>query len=81
MSGTPETLDVNAIVPFANAASGRPDGARVTVRVSTTSAYSSFEVCLTLDLLQGRAGPFSAAKDVAAGLTAETGLLFKKVLI
>jgi hypothetical protein len=56
MSGTPETLEVNAIVPLANAASGLPDGARVTDNVSTTSAYISLEVCRTFDRRQGRAG-------------------------
>jgi hypothetical protein len=36
-SGTPEILEVKAMVPLANAANGRPDGARVTERVSTMS--------------------------------------------
>jgi len=36
-SGTPDILDVNAIEPFAKAANGRPDGARVTETVSTIS--------------------------------------------
>lgn len=58
ISGTPDTLHVKAIEPFANAASGRPDGARVTVNVSTTSAYISLEVCRTLARRHGRAGVF-----------------------
>ena len=63
-SGTPDILDVKAIVPFANAARGRPDGARVTVRVSTRSTYSSLEVCRTLALLQGKAGVLAASAPV-----------------
>lgn len=55
MSGTPDTLEVKAIVPFANAASGLPEGAKVTDSVSTMSAYISLEVWRTLDRLQGRA--------------------------
>lgn len=58
ISGTPETFAVKAIVPFANAASGLPEGASVTVNVSTISAYSSFEVCRTFARRQGRAVPF-----------------------
>ena len=65
ISGTPETFDVKAIVPFANAARGRPDGAKVTLSVSTTSAYISFEVCRTLARLQGSAGVFELDKDGA----------------
>lgn len=38
MSGTPDTLEVKAMEPLAKAASGRPEGASVTVRVSMTSA-------------------------------------------
>lgn len=57
MSGTPDTLAVNAIVPFANAASGLPEGASVTDNVSTTSAYISFEVCRTFARRQGSAVP------------------------
>ena len=68
MSGTPETFEVKAIVPFANAARGRPDGASVTESVSTTSAYISFEVCLTFALLHGKAGPLAAANDGALEL-------------
>lgn len=64
-SGTPETLAVNAIVPFAKAANGLPDGARVTVKVSTISAYSSFEVCFTFALLHGSAGVFEAIREGA----------------
>lgn len=56
MSGTPDTLEVKAIVPFANAANGLPDGANVTDSVSTISAYISFDVWRTFDRLQGRAG-------------------------
>lgn len=37
MSGTPEILAVNAIVPCENADKGRPEGAIVTERVSTRS--------------------------------------------
>jgi len=36
-SGTPEIFDVKAMDPYANAARGRPDGARVTESVSTIS--------------------------------------------
>lgn len=66
ISGTPDTLEVKAMVPFAKAARGRPEGASVTVRLSTTSAYSSLEVCRTPDLLHGRAGVFSEARGVGA---------------
>jgi hypothetical protein len=52
-SGTPDILEVKAIVPLAKAARGRPDGARVTVRVSTRSTYISLEVWRTLALRQG----------------------------
>src|SRR5579871_4400395 len=52
----PDIFDLNAIVPLAKAAIGRPDGARMTDKVSTMSTYSSFDVCRTLALLQGRAG-------------------------
>lgn len=65
MSGTPDTLAVNAIVPLANAANGFPDGASVTDSVSTTSAYNSFEVCRTLARLQGRAGVLEGIRDGA----------------
>lgn len=65
MSGTPDTFDVNAMVPFANAASGLPDGARVTDSVSTISAYISFDVCRTFARLHGKAGVFEAIKDDA----------------
>lgn len=60
ISGTPEILDVKAIVPFANAANGRPEGASVTERVSTRSTYNSLEVCRTFALRQGNAGVFAA---------------------
>ena len=36
-SGTPETLAVKRIEPWAKAESGRPEGARITARVSTMS--------------------------------------------
>lgn len=68
MSGTPDTFDVKAIEPLANAASGRPDGARVTDSVSTTSAYISLDVCRTLALLQGKAGALEATRDGALEL-------------
>lgn len=64
-SGTPETLAVNAIVPFAKAANGLPDGASVTDNVSTTSAYNSFEVCRTFALLHGSEGVLEEIKDGA----------------
>jgi hypothetical protein len=63
ISGTPDTLEVKAMLPFANAASGRPDGARVTDRVSMTSAYISFDVWRTFALLHGKAGVLVAARD------------------
>lgn len=63
ISGTPETFDVKAIVPFAKAAKGLPDGASVTDRVSTTSAYISFEVCRTFARLQGKDGVFEGIND------------------
>lgn len=59
-SGTPEILDVKAIVPFANAAKGRPEGARVTDSVSTRSTYNSLDVCRTLARRHGNAGVFAA---------------------
>lgn len=65
MSGIPDTFDVNAIVPFANAAKGLPDGASVTDKVSTISAYISLEVCRTFARLHGKAGAFEAIKDGA----------------
>jgi len=68
MSGTPETLLVKAMVPFANAASGRPEGAMVTLRDSTTSAYSSLLVCRTFALRHGSAGVVAAIKDGALEL-------------
>lgn len=46
-------MAVNAIVPFAIAESGRPDGDMVTCNVSTISTYISFDVCLTFALRQG----------------------------
>lgn len=59
ISGSPDTFAVNAIVPFAKAARGLPEGARVTVNVSTTSAYSSLEVCRTLGRRHGKAVEFA----------------------
>lgn len=56
MSGTPDTFEVKAMVPLANAARGRPEGASVTVKVSTISAYISFDVWRTFARLQGKAG-------------------------
>ena len=58
-SGTPDILAVNAMVPLANAAKGLPDGAKVTVSVSTRSTYSSLEVCRTFARRHGRAGVFA----------------------
>lgn len=69
MSGTPEILEVKAIVPFAKAARGRPEGARVTDSVSTISTYISLEVCRTFARRQGRAGVFAdntVADDIPA---------------
>ena len=58
-SGTPEIFAVKAIEPCARADMGRPDGANMTDRCSIISTYSSFEVCRTLDLRQGIAGPIA----------------------
>lgn len=63
ISGTPDTFDVKAIVPLAKAASGLPEGASVTDRVSTTSAYISLDVCRTFARLHGRAGVFEGSTD------------------
>lgn len=63
-SGTPDTFAVKAIEPLAKAASGRPEGARVTDRVSMISAYNSFEVWRTFALRHGSAGVFVAANAV-----------------
>lgn len=63
MSGTPDIFDVKTMLPLAKAANGRPEGARVTDRVSITSAYISFEVCRTFALLQGRAGVFVLLRE------------------
>ena len=68
ISGTPETLEVNAMVPLANAAKGLPDGASVTDRVSTISAYISLDVCRTLARLHGRAVEFEGNMDDALEL-------------
>lgn len=54
---------MKAIDPLAKAASGRPEGARVTVKVSTTSAYISFDVCRTLDRRQGNAGVLAGTSE------------------
>lgn len=66
-SGTPEIFEVKAIVPFAKADNGRPEGAIVTERVSTKSTYNSLEVCRTFALRQGRAGVLAARplEDIA----------------
>lgn len=53
MSGTPDSLDVQAMVPFANADRGRPEGASMTDRDSMTSTYISLDVCRTLARRQG----------------------------
>jgi hypothetical protein len=63
-SGTPEILDVKAMVPFAKAAKGRPEGANVTERVSTKSTYSSLEVWRTFALRHGKEGVFAASEPV-----------------
>jgi hypothetical protein len=63
-SGTPDIFDVKAIVPFAKAARGRPEGAKVTESVSTKSTYSSLEVCRTFALRHGKAGVFAANEPV-----------------
>jgi hypothetical protein len=62
---------------LAKAASGRPEGASVTVRVSTTSAYISFEVCRTFARRQGNAGAFDAIRDGALGFWLNPALLFE----
>lgn len=49
----PETLAVKAIVPFAIADKGRPEGEIVTASVSTISTYISLLVCLTFALRHG----------------------------
>jgi len=56
-SGTPEIFAVNNTDPAARAEMGRPEGAKMTARFSIMSTYSSFEVCRTLALRQGIAGP------------------------
>jgi len=63
ISGTPDTLQVNAIVPLAKAASGLPEGASVTDKVSTISAYISLDVCRTLALLHGKAVEFDGRME------------------
>jgi hypothetical protein len=63
-SGTPEIFEVKAMVPFAKAAKGRPEGAMVTWSVSTKSTYSSLDVCRTFALRHGRAGVFAAKEPV-----------------
>lgn len=63
ISGTPDTLEVNAIVPFAKAASGLPEGASVTDKVSTISAYISFDVCRTFALLHGKEVEFDGRME------------------
>jgi hypothetical protein len=54
-SGTPESFEVKRMEPLAKAARGRPEGASVTVRVSTMSTYSSLLVWRTLARRQGMA--------------------------
>ena len=61
-SGTPDILEVKAIVPFAKAAKGRPEGAKVTDSVSTKSTYNSLDVCRTFALRHGKAGVFAASE-------------------
>ena len=56
-SGTPDILAVKAIVPFAMADNGLPDGAYMTESFSTMSTYSSLEVCLTFARRHGIAEP------------------------
>ena len=56
-SGTPDILAVNAIEPCDRADMGRPEGAKITDRFSMISTYNSLEVCRTLDLRHGIAGP------------------------
>jgi hypothetical protein len=63
-SGTPDIFEVKAMVPFAKAAKGRPEGAIVTDSVSTKSTYSSLEVCRTFALRHGSAGVFAAKEPV-----------------
>lgn len=63
ISGTPDTFEVNAIVPLAKAARGLPDGASVTDKVSTISAYISLDVCRTLARLHGKAVEFEGRMD------------------
>lgn len=52
---------MKAIDPFAKAANGLPEGARVTERVSTISTYSSLLVWRTLPRRHGIAGPLVVA--------------------
>lgn len=56
-SGMPEILAVNSIDPAIRADIKRPEGARMTERLSTISTYNSFDVCRTLERLHGIAGP------------------------
>ena len=81
ISGTPETFDVKAIVPFANAESGLPDGASVTERVSITSAYISFDVWRTLDRLQGRVVVFAELRDIWVGMLELDGAFLSRVSV
>ena len=59
----PDTFAVKAMVPFAIAESGRPDGESVTHSVSTMSTYISLLVCLTFALRQGTGDVLCAAFD------------------
>lgn len=64
---------MHAIMPFANAANGLPEGANVTDRISIRSMYSSLDVCRTFALRQGKAGVLAAIpeEDIAAMLEFE----------
>lgn len=72
-SGTPDILAVNAIVPFANAAIGRPEGANVTDNVSMMSTYNSLDVWRTFALRHGSAGVLEAEapRDDIPGMAVE----------
>lgn len=61
---------MRAIVPDTKAESNRPEGAMVTDKVSTISTYSSLDVCRTLGLLHGIAGPCVAKDDDNGGFNA-----------
>lgn len=78
------------MVPFANAAIGRPDGASITDKVSTRSTYNSFEVCRTLALRHGRVGvleleeprddmPERAFEEITGLLEVNPGFLYTAI--